>query len=52
MSNEDYSDDVAILRKVLKSDIDIEKFEKISKSEYKNYDVVIFLGEDYNLFGN
>ena len=40
------------LRELLKSDIDIEKFEKISKSEYKNYDVVIFLGEDYNLFGN
>lgn len=38
------------LRELLKSDIDIEKFEKISKSEYKDYDVVILLGEDYNLF--
>ncbi len=40
------------LRELLKGDIDIEKFEKISESEYTNYDVVIFLGEDYNLFGN
>jgi polyisoprenyl-teichoic acid--peptidoglycan teichoic acid transferase len=38
------------LRELLKSDIDIEKFDKISKSEYKDYDVVILLGEDYNLF--
>ena len=40
------------LRELLKSDIDIEKFDKISKSEYKDYDVVILLGEDYNLFNN
>ena len=38
------------LKDVLKSDLDIEKFEKISKSEHKDYDVVILLGEDYNLF--
>ena len=38
------------LKDVLKSDLDIEKFEKISKSEHKEYDVVILLGEDYNLF--
>lgn len=38
------------LRELLKSDIDIEKFDKISKSEYKDYDVVILLGDDYNLF--
>ena len=40
------------LRELLKSDIDIEKFDKISKSEYKDYDAVILLGEDYNLFSN
>ncbi|WP_066895542.1 LCP family protein [Clostridium nigeriense] len=40
------------LKELLKSDIDIEKFEKISKSEYKDYDAVIILGEDYNLFNN
>lgn len=40
------------LKDLLKKDIDIEKFEKISKSEYKQYDVVILLGKDYNLFGN
>ena len=38
------------LKQLLKSDINIEKFEKISKDEYKKYDAVIFLGEDYNLF--
>lgn len=38
------------LRELLKSDIDIEKFDKISKSEYKDYDIVILLGDDYNLF--
>lgn len=38
------------LKEVLKRDIDIEKFDKISKSENKDYDVVIILGEDYNLF--
>lgn len=37
------------LRELLKSDIDIKKFDKISKSEYKEYDVVILLGDDYNL---
>ena len=40
------------LKDLLKNDIDIEKFEKISNSEYKKYDVVILLGKDYNLFGN
>ncbi|GAA0084250.1 LCP family protein [Clostridium sp. CTA-7] len=40
------------LKDLLKSDIDIEKFEKISKAEHKQYDVVILLGKDYNLFGN
>lgn len=40
------------LKQLMKSDIDIEKFEKISKSEYKEYDAVILLGEDYNLFNN
>ena len=38
------------LKQLLKSDIDIEKFEKISNPEYKEYDAVILLGEDYNLF--
>ncbi|VYU23750.1 LytR family transcriptional regulator [Clostridium tertium] len=38
------------LKDLLKKDIDIEKFDKISKSEYKDYDIVILLGEDYNLF--
>lgn len=38
------------LKDLLKSDIDIEKIEKISESEYKDYDIVILLGEDYNLF--
>ena len=38
------------LKDLLKSDIDIEKIEKISGSEYKDYDIVILLGEDYNLF--
>lgn len=40
------------LKSLLKNDIDITKFEKISKSEYKDYDAVIILGEDYNLFNN
>ena len=40
------------LRELLKNDIEIEKFEKISKSEYKDYDAVIIVGEDYNLFNN
>lgn len=40
------------LKEVLKRDIDIEKIDKISKSENKDYDVVILLGEDYNLFNN
>ena len=38
------------LKQLLKSDMDIEKFEKISNPEYKEYDAVILLGEDYNLF--
>ncbi len=38
------------LKQLLKSDMDIGKFEKISRSEYKDYDAVILLGEDYNLF--
>lgn len=38
------------LKDLLKKDIDIEKIEKISRSEYKDYDIVILLGEDYNLF--
>lgn len=38
------------LKDLLKTDIDIEKIEKISRSEYKDYDIVILLGEDYNLF--
>lgn len=38
------------LKELLKSDIDIDKFEKISNPEYKEYDAVILLGEDYNLF--
>lgn len=38
------------LKQLLKSDTDIGKFEKISRSEYKEYDAVILLGEDYNLF--
>ncbi|MDU5106296.1 LCP family protein [Clostridium sp.] len=38
------------LKELLKSDIDIDKSEKISNSEYKEYDAVILLGEDYNLF--
>lgn len=38
------------LKQLLKSDIDIDKFEKISIAEYKKYDAVILLGEDYNLF--
>ena len=40
------------LKELLKNDIEIEKFEKISKSEYKDYDAVIIVGEDYNLFNN
>ena len=43
------NDDLKVL---LKSDVDIAKCEKISKSEYKDYDAVIILGEDYNLFNN
>ena len=38
------------LKQLLKSDMDIEKFEKISNPEYKEYDAVILLGEDYNRF--
>ena len=38
------------LKELLKSDTDINKSEKISISEYKKYDAVILLGEDYNLF--
>jgi len=38
------------LKELLKSDIDIDKSEKISNPEYKEYDAVILLGEDYNLF--
>ena len=38
------------LKQLLKNDIDIEKYEKISRPEYKEYDAVILLGEDYNLF--
>ncbi|MPM01061.1 Transcriptional regulator LytR [bioreactor metagenome] len=40
------------LKDLLKNDIGIEKSGKISKSEYKEYDAVIVLGKDYNLFGN
>ncbi|WP_195262686.1 MULTISPECIES: LCP family protein [unclassified Clostridium] len=40
------------LKDLLKNDTGIQKFEKIGKSEYKQYDVVILLGKDYNLFGN
>ena len=37
------------LKDLLKNDTGIQKVEKIGKSEY---DVVILLGKDYNLFGN
>ena len=40
------------LKDLLKNDTGIQKVEKIGKSEYKQYDVVILLGKDYNLFGN
>ena len=39
------------LREIIGQDLDIEEFGKISESEYKDYDIVVILGEDYNLFG-
>lgn len=39
------------LRETLSNDTKIEKFSKITADEYKDYDAVIILGTDYNLFG-
>lgn len=39
------------LRETLSNDSKIEKFSKITADEYKDYDAVIILGTDYNLFG-
>lgn len=38
-------------REMLKSDTGIGKVQKGIDSNYEEYDVVIFLGKDYNLFG-
>lgn len=38
-------------REMLKSDTGIGKVERSIDSNYEEYDVVIFLGKDYNLFG-
>ena len=39
------------IKDLLKTETGIKKFGKISGSDYKNYDVVIVLGKDYDLFG-
>lgn len=39
------------LKETISKDIKIEKFSKITNDEYKDYDAVIVLGTDYNLFG-
>uniref|UniRef100_UPI00262E528C LytR C-terminal domain-containing protein n=1 Tax=Clostridium sp. TaxID=1506 RepID=UPI00262E528C len=39
------------LKQTISNDINIEKLGKIVDSEYKDYDAVIILGTDYNLFG-
>ena len=39
------------LKETLSSDTKISKFSKITSDEYKDYDAVIILGTDYNLFG-
>ena len=39
------------LKELLETDLNIKKVSKISDSQYKDYDAVILLGEDYNLFG-
>lgn len=39
------------IKDLLKAETGIKKFGKISDSDYKNYDVVIVLGKDYDLFG-
>ena len=39
------------IKDFLKTDTDIKKVGKLSKKDYENYDVVIVLGKDYDLFG-
>lgn len=39
------------LKETISKDTNIEKFSKITNNEYKDYDAVIVLGADYNLFG-
>lgn len=39
------------LKETLSSDTKINKFSKITADEYEDYDAVIILGTDYNLFG-
>lgn len=39
------------IKDFLKSDTGIKKVEKLSNPDYKNYDAVIVLGKDYDLFG-
>lgn len=39
------------LKETISKDTNIEKFSKITNNEYKDYDAVIVLGTDYNLFG-
>ena len=39
------------IKELLKTDTGIKKSGKISDSEYKEYDAVIVLGKDYDLFG-
>lgn len=39
------------VKNLLKTDTEIKKMSKISDSDYENYDAVIVLGKDYNLFG-
>ncbi|MEN8433453.1 LCP family protein [Clostridium septicum] len=40
------------IRNLLKNDTDISKTEKLTNEQYESYDVVIILGNDYNLFGD
>ena len=38
-------------KELISRDINIDKFSKKANEEYQDYDVVILLGTDYNLFG-
>ena len=39
------------VKELLKNDTNIKKTGKINNSDYKDYDAVIVLGKDYDLFG-